>query len=223
MREPELALRLPVRVLIADDHAVVRGGLRHVLDQEPDLTIVAETDNGADAVRRCLQGDIDLAVLDVAMPRLTGLQAARELSRRCPDVRTLILSMHDREQYVAEARAAGASGYVAKRAADRDIVEACRAAIRSDAFVYPSTLSAQVRAKLEQTIEPQGSERSLTPRESEIAKLVAEGHSSQAIATILVISTKTVETHRANIHQKLGIRDRVELTRYAIREGLIEP
>ena len=194
-----MAVPFPVRVLIADDHAVVRGGLRHVLDQEPDLTIVAETDNGADAVQRCLQGDIDLAVLDIAMPRLTGLQAARELSRRCPEVRTLILSMHDREQYVAEARAAGASGYVAKRAADRDIVDACRAATRSEAFVYPSTLSAPVRAKL-----------------------VAEGHSSQAIAAMLMISIKTVETHRANIHQKLGIRDRVGLTRYAIREGLIE-
>jgi DNA-binding NarL/FixJ family response regulator len=217
-----MAVPFPVRVLIADDHAVVRGGLRHVLDQEPDLTIVAETDNGADAVQRCLQGDIDLAVLDIAMPRLTGLQAARELSRRCPEVRTLILSMHDREQYVAEARAAGASGYVAKRAADRDIVDACRAATRSEAFVYPSTLSAPVRAKLEQTTESQGLERSLTPRESEIAKLVAEGHSSQAIAAMLMISIKTVETHRANIHQKLGIRDRVGLTRYAIREGLIE-
>lgn len=217
-----MSVRHPVRILIADDHAVVRGGLRLVLDREPDLAIVAETDNGADAVQRCLQGDIDLAVLDIAMPRLTGLQAARELSRRCPDVRTLILSMHDREQYVAEARAAGASGYVAKRAADRDIVDACRAATASGAFVYPSTLSAPLREKLDRAIKPETVERSLTPRESEIAKLVAEGHSSQAIAAMLVISVKTVETHRANIHHKLGIRDRVELTRYAIREGLIE-
>jgi len=212
-----------VRILIADDHAVVRSGLRLVLDHEPDLTIVAEADNGADAIERCLQADVHLAILDIAMPRMTGLQAARELARRCPDVRTLILSMHDREQYVSEALLAGASGYVAKRAADKDIVDACRAAIRGGAFVYPSTLSAQLREKLEQAGTPQKLERSLTPRETEVAKLVAEGHSSQAIADVLVISIKTVETHRANIYSKLKLSDRVELTRYAIREGLIEP
>lgn len=213
----------PVRILIADDHAVVRGGLRLVLDNEPDLTVVAEAENGADALKRCLRGDIGLAVLDIAMPRMTGLQAARELSCRCPDLRTVILSMHDREQYVAEALDAGAAGYVVKRAADRDIVDACRAAIRGDSFVYPSTLCATLREKLERTHQLGGTERSLTRRETEVAKLVAEGHSSQSIASTLVISIKTVENHRANIYQKLEIRDRVELTRYAIREGLIEP
>jgi DNA-binding NarL/FixJ family response regulator len=212
----------PVRILIADDHAVVRSGLRLVLDHEPDLKIVAEVDNGAEAVERCLQGDIHLAVLDIAMPRMTGLQAAREITRSCPDVRTLILSMHDREQYVSEAHAVGASGYVAKRAADKDIVEACRAVIRGDAFVYPSTLSAQLGDTLERSRTTAALARSLTPRETEVVKLVAEGHSSQAIADTLVISIKTVETHRANIYTKLKMRDRVELTRYAIREGLID-
>jgi DNA-binding NarL/FixJ family response regulator len=215
-------MAVPVRILIADDHAVVRGGLRLVLDQEPDLAVVAEVENGADAVERCLRGDIGLAVLDIAMPRMTGLQAARELSCRCPDLRTVILSMHDREQYVAEALDAGAAGYVVKRAADRDIVDACRAAIRGDSFVYPSTLSAALREKLERTRRSGGAERSLTRRETEVAKLVAEGHSSQEIGYLLVISIKTVENHRANIYQKLEIGDRVELTRYAIREGLIE-
>jgi DNA-binding NarL/FixJ family response regulator len=212
-----------VRILIADDHAVVRSGLRHVLEREPDLTIVAEVDNGADAVERCMEGDIHLAILDIAMPRLTGLEVAHELSRRAPHVRTLILSMHDRGQYVAEAVVAGASGYVAKRAADRDIVDACRLAIRGDAFIYPSSLPEPADEVLDPANKGASLERSLTPRETEVARLVAEGHSSQEIADVLVLSIKTVETHRANIHRKLKIRDRVELTRYAIREGLIEP
>ena len=221
-----MPIPFPVRILIADDHAVVRSGLRALLDNEPDLKLVAEVDDGAGAVARCLEGDIDLAVLDVSMPRLTGLQAAREISRRCPGTRTLMLSMYDKEQYFFEALAAGASGYVAKRAADKDIIEACRAAMRGEVFVYPDALNKLLHQKLARTTREEDAARSaqaLTPRESEVAKLVAEGHSSQAIADTLVISIKTVERHRANIYEKLSIRDRVELTRYAIREGLVEP
>jgi DNA-binding NarL/FixJ family response regulator len=214
----------PVGILIADDHPVVRNGLKLLLDREPDLKVVAEAENGADAVDRCLAGDIDLAILDLAMPRFTGLQAARELSRRRPALRTLILSMYDKEQYFFEAIAAGASGYVVKRAADKDIVEACRAAMRGETFLYPSALSALLRERLERFRSGDGPERAttLTPRETEIAKLVAEGNSSQEIAELLVISVKTVERHRANILAKLQIRDRVDLTRYAIRQGLVE-
>jgi DNA-binding NarL/FixJ family response regulator len=220
-----MPIPFPVRILVADDHAVVRSGLRLLLDGEPDLRLVAEVDNGAHAVARCLEGDIHLAVLDVSMPRLTGLQAAREISRRCPGTRILMLSMYDKEQYFFEALAVGASGYVAKRAADRDIVEACRATMRGEVFVYPETLSKLLHQKLARAADadPQRSAQALTPRESEVAKLVAEGYSSQAIADTLVISIKTVERHRANIYDKLNIRDRVELTRYAIREGLVEP
>ena len=214
---------VPVRILVADDHAVVRGGLRLLLEKAADLSVVAEAEDGAQAVQRCLQGDIDLAILDVAMPRMTGIQAVRELERCCPRVRTLILSMHDREQYLAGAIAAGASGYVAKRAADKDIVEACRAVMRGDAFVFPSTASAALREKLARGHASDGLERSLTSREIEIARLVADGHSTRAVAQMLHISIKTVETHRANIYSKLNVRDRVELTRYAIRRGLVEP
>jgi DNA-binding NarL/FixJ family response regulator len=220
-----MPIPFPVRILVADDHAVVRSGLKLVLDAQPDLKVVAEAGDGAAAVERSLEGDIHLAILDVSMPRLTGLQAVRELSRQRPDLRMLILSMYDKEQYFFEAVAAGASGYVVKRAADQDIVEACRSVMRGTLFIYPQTMSTLVRERLARLHrgEAVGRVTALTARETEIAKLVAEGHSSQEIAELLVISVKTVERHRANILEKLQIRDRVDLTRYAIREGLVEP
>jgi DNA-binding NarL/FixJ family response regulator len=214
---------LKTRILLADDHAVVRRGLRLVLDGEHDLEVVAEAGDGAEAIERALEEDVDLAVLDVAMPRMTGLQAAREISRRRPDVRILILSMYDNEQYFFEALRVGASGYVLKSVADRDLVEACRASMRGEPFLYPAAVSALIRNYLEGASGGDVPATVLTPRESEILKLVAEGHSSKEIASLLVISVKTVERHRANILEKLGMRDRVELTRYAIRLGLIEP
>ncbi|MFE1947529.1 response regulator [Streptomyces massasporeus] len=214
----------PTRILLADDHALVRRGVRLILDAEPDLTVVAEADDGAEAVARAREHRPDLAVLDIAMPRLTGLQAARELSRSCPETRILILTMYDNEQYFFEALGAGASGYVLKSVADRDLVEACRATMRGEPFLYPGAVDALIRDHLDRVREGvTGSSRTLTDREEEILKLVAEGHTSQQIADLLVISPKTVERHRANVLQKLGLKDRLELTRYAIRVGLIEP
>jgi len=215
---------LKTRVLLADDHIVVRHGLKLVLEAEPDLEVTAEASDGAEAVERALAEDVDLAVLDVTMPRLTGIQAARVLSRRRPELRTLILSMHDNERYVFEALRAGASGYVPKSVADRDLVEACRAAMRGEPFLYPGAVKALIREYLERARDGESiPEDLLTPRESEIVKLIAEGNTSREIAGMLVISEKTVERHRANILDKLGLRDRVDLTRYAIRSGLVEP
>jgi DNA-binding NarL/FixJ family response regulator len=210
------------RILLADDHAMVRRGLRLVLDSEPDLEVVAEAGDGAEAVDLALSDGIDLAVLDVTMPRLTGIQAAGELARRRPGLKILILSMHDNEQYFFEALKAGAAGYVLKSSADRDLVEACRAAVRGEPFLYPGAVTALIRDFLARE-DTNGELEPLTPRELEILKLIAEAHSTREIADILVISPKTVERHRANILGKLGMRDRVELTRYAIRRGLIEP
>ena len=133
------------RILLADDHAMVRRGLRLVLDSEPDLEVVAEAGDGAEAVDRALGEQVDLAVLDVTMPRLTGIQAAGELARRKPELKTLILSMHDNEQYFFEALKAGAAGYVLKSSADRDLVEACRAAMRGEPFLYPGAVTALIR------------------------------------------------------------------------------
>ncbi|MFC9236373.1 response regulator [Streptomyces decoyicus] len=212
------------RILLADDHQLVRRGVRLILDAEPDLTVVAEAGNGAEALEAARTHHPDLAILDIAMPRMTGLQAARELSRTQPDIRLLMLTMYDNEQYFFEALAAGASGYVLKSVADRDLVEACRATMRGEPFLYPGAVDALVRNYLDRIRHGEPlPERAITDREEEILKLVAEGHTSQQIADMLVISVKTVERHRANLLQKLGLKDRLELTRYAIRAGLIEP
>ncbi|MGW0785617.1 response regulator [Streptomyces sp. NPDC002913] len=212
------------RILLADDHALVRRGVRLILDGEPDLQVVAEAGDGAEAIEMARAERPDLAVLDIAMPRLTGLQAARELSRVMPELRILMLTMYDNEQYFFEALKAGASGFVLKSVADRDLVEACRAAMRDEPFLYPGAVTALIRNYLDR-VRDGGDvpDRAITEREEEILKLVAEGHSSKEIAGLLVISVKTVERHRANLLQKLGLRDRLELTRYAIRAGLIEP
>lgn len=214
----------PTRILLADDHHLVRRGVRLILEGEPDLIVVAEAGDGAEAVEAARTHRPDLAILDVAMPRMTGLQAARELARIQPDLRILILTMYDNEQYFFEALAAGASGYVLKSVADRDLVEACRATMRGEPFLYPGAVNALVRNYLDRARQGEPiPERAITNREEEILKLVAEGHTSQEIADILVISVKTVERHRANLLEKLGMKDRLQLTRYAIRVGLIEP
>ena len=215
---------LKTRILLADDHTIVRQGLRFIIDAEPDLEVVAEASNGNEAVARALRDDIDLAILDIAMPTMTGLQAARELAARRPDLRMLILSMHDDEGYLFEALKAGTSGYVLKSVADRDLVEACRAAMRGEPFLYAGAERALVRDYVQRARAGETPpEDPLTPREQQIVKLIAESHTNRQIAEVLTISEKTVETHRANILEKLGMRDRVELTRYAIRRRLVEP
>ena len=216
----------PARILLADDHALVRRGVRLILDAEPDLEVVAEAGDGTEAVAllRDPAVEVDLAILDVAMPRLTGLQAAREISRLREPPRILMLSMHDNEQYFFESLKVGASGYVLKSVADRDLVDACRAALRGEPFLYPGSERRLVRDYLERLRRGERLPQApLTPREDEVVKLIAEGHSSREIARALTISVRTVERHRENVLQKLGMRDRTELTRYAVRVGLIDP
>jgi DNA-binding NarL/FixJ family response regulator len=215
-----VSIPLTTRILLADDHALVRHGLRMVLNAAPDLVVTAEAGDGAEAVELGLTEDVHLAVLDVMMPRKTGLQAAAELSRRRPELKLLMLSMHDSEQYLFEALKAGASGYVLKTAADRDLVEAVRAAMRGEPFLYPAAVTALIRDYLVREETPVGP---LSPRELEVVKLIAEAFTSDQIARQLSISRRTVDRHRENILAKLGMRDRVELTRYAIRRGLIDP
>jgi DNA-binding NarL/FixJ family response regulator len=213
---------LVTRILVADDHPIVRSGLRKVLDAQPDLEVVAEAADGAEAVELALAEQVDLAILDVSMPRKTGIQAAAELRKRRPETKVLMLSMYDNEQFLYESLRAGASGYVLKSDADQDIVEACRRTMRGQAFIYPSAITTLVRDYIERG-KPDDQFDILTPRELQVLKLIAEARPSKEIAKELVISIKTVERHRANILDKLGMSDRVELTRYAIRRGLIQP
>jgi DNA-binding NarL/FixJ family response regulator len=214
---------LKIRILLADDHAVVRRGLRMVLDAEPDLQVISEASDGEEAVQQGLDPSVDLAILDISMPRKTGLQAAAELSRRRPELRTLMLSMHESERYLYEALQAGAAGYVPKSVADRDLVRACRAAMRGEPFIYPGNQTALIKDFLQRVRDGEPIRaQPLTPREQEVLKLIAESYSNRQIAEALVISEKTVERHRANILEKLGMHDRVQLTRYAIRHGLID-
>jgi DNA-binding NarL/FixJ family response regulator len=217
-----MPIPLVTRILIADDFAIVREGLKKVLNSKPDLEVVAEAEDGREAVEKALKEDVHLAVLDVSMPRMTGIQAAAELQKRKPDLKTLMLSMHDSEQFLFEALKAGASGYVLKSGADTDIVDAVRAAMRGDSYLYPSAVTTLVRDYVERGGRGEEQFDVLTPRELEVLKLIAEAYTNKQIADALYISVKTVERHRQNILDKLGMRDRVELTRYAIRRGLIQ-
>jgi DNA-binding NarL/FixJ family response regulator len=209
-----------IRVLIADDHGIVRSGLRMLLDRQPDIEVVAEAEDGVGALALAQHERPDVAVLDISMPRMTGLQAATEVRSHCPDTRVLLLSMHDEERYFFAGLEAGAAAYVLKRAADTDLIDAVRTVADGRTFLSGSAQRALMSEWLEGAHEP---EDRLTPRELEVVKLVAEAYTNRQIAETLGLAEKTVESHRANVLSKLEMRDRVELVRYAIRRGLVEP
>jgi len=210
-----------VRILIADDHGIVRAGIRLLLERQADLHVVAEAADGLEALEMALAERPDLCILDVGMPRMTGLQAAREIRSHLGQSKVLMLSMHDDEHYLFEALEAGASGYVLKQEADQDLVGAIRAVGRDEAFLT----NAAERSILRQWVSEgrPGPKDPLTPREEEVVKLIAEAYTNAEIASLLHLSEKTVESHRSNVLRKLGMRDRVQLVRYAIRRGLVEP
>ncbi len=212
---------MSARLLIADDHGVVRSGLRLLLDKQPDMEVVAEAADGAEAVAVALRERPDLCILDVSMPKLTGLQAAREIRAQDPNIAVLMLSMHDDERYLFEALKAGAGGYVLKMEADTALVDAVRAVLRGEPFLTNAAEERYIREWMSDTAT--GPSEPLTPREQEVLKLIAEAHTNREIGEVLHLSEKTVESHRGNLLRKLGMRDRVELVRYAIRRGLIEP
>jgi DNA-binding NarL/FixJ family response regulator len=211
-----------VHILIADDHGIVRSGIRMLIDRQQGMQVVAEAEDGIQAVELAQATRPDVAILDVSMPRMTGLQAAREIRAHAPDTSVLLLSMHDDERYFFDAVDVGAAGYVLKRSADTDLIDAIQAVARGEQFVSPVTERAVIKEWLAGERD-QRLEDPLTPRELDVVKLIAEAHTNKQIAQALHVSEKTVESHRANVLSKLGMRDRVELVRYAIRRGLVEP
>jgi DNA-binding NarL/FixJ family response regulator len=218
---------MSIRVLLADDHTIVRQGVRMCLEAMGDIDVVAEAEDGQTAVQLALQLRPDVAVVDLTMPRLNGVDAIRQIKRDAPEVEVVVLSVHDSEAYVVQALRAGAAGYVLKRNAATELVAAIRAAQEGQAYLHPSIARrviddyvSRIRAAEDVPSEPH--ERLLTPREREVLQLAAEGHSTRAIAGLLCLSTKTVEHHRASVMTKLGLRGQTELVKYAIRAGLVE-
>jgi DNA-binding NarL/FixJ family response regulator len=211
-----------VRILLVDDHAVLRDGVRMVLESQPGFRVVGTTENGRDAVRLVEDLKPDIAVLDIAMPEMNGLDATRAIRGCCPDTQVVILSMHEGEEYLREALRAGAAGYVLKRAAAKELVGAIQRVCHGESYLDPAltrTLISDYVRQVERGDEPPDA---LTERELEVLKLVAEGFTNRQIALKLNISIKTVQTHRANLMDKLNLHDRTELVRYAIRRGLIQ-
>ena len=214
-----------IRLLLVDDHEVVRSGLRMLLDDQPDLTIEGEAGTGAQALALAAELKPDVAVMDITLPDMSGIDVTRRIKAAVPQVAVVALTIHEDEQYIFEMLQAGASGYVPKRAAPDDLLTAIRAAYRGETYIYPSLAKLLVRDFLARGGETGTNEtiNGLTPREQEVLALLAEGRTNEEIADLLSISAHTVARHRENLMGKLGLHSRSELVKYAIRKGLIEP
>jgi DNA-binding NarL/FixJ family response regulator len=215
-----------IRVVLVDDHTILREGVRSLLDEESDIVVVGEADDGLEALEVVETLAPDVVIMDMVMPRMNGLEATREIKQRRPEVRVLILSMYDDDEYVQQIIQAGASGYVLKRVAAGELVHAIREVHKGSSFLQP-TIAAKLiedyvrRVRGETATEARGADP-LTDRERQVLKLIAEGHTNQRIAELLHLSKKTVESHRANIMRKLDLHDVTELVKYALRTGLIQ-
>jgi two-component system response regulator NreC len=214
---------MAIRILVADDHGVLRAGLRALLSGEPDLLVVGEAAEGMEALRLAKVLQPDVVLMDISMPDLGGIEATRELVGRQPDSRVLILTMHEDKALLQEAMRAGASGYIVKRAVESELVNAIRAVMRGDLYIHPGMTRALLADWAPEASGKRTATEVLTPREIEVLRLIVTGHTNRQIAGILTISVRTVESHRANLMDKLGLHSRVELVRYAMRQGLLEP
>lgn len=212
-----------IRVLLVDDHAILREGIKALLEKQDNIEVVAEAGDGREAIPKAAQFRPDVVVLDISMPTMDGLESTRQMKRDNPDIKVLVLTMHDNEEYFFQLLRAGASGYVTKKSVSRELVSAIEAVYRGESFFCPSMAKFLLSdfLRLDKAVENTGQEE-LTPREREIVKLIAEGYTNQQIADLLHRSVKTIESHRSNILRKLGIHDSIELVKYAVRKKLIE-
>jgi DNA-binding NarL/FixJ family response regulator len=212
---------MSIRIMIADDHEIVRNGLRSLIEQEIDMEVIAEADNGRNAVRRALELVPDVVIMDIAMPELNGIEAARQIISALPRIKVIALSMHADKRYVMEMLKAGASGYILKDNAYEELARAIRTALKNRTYLSPQVAETVIGDYVQLAQTASGSAFSLlSAREREVLQLLAEGNSTAQIAECLGISVKTVETYRQHIIEKLDIRSIAELTKYAIREGL---
>lgn len=214
----------PIKILIADDHTVVRSGLGILLNAQPDFEVVGEAASGVEAVEKTVAQRPDVLLLDIAMTDMNGVEAARQIRKDAPDVRIIVLTMYDDEGYLRQFLEIGVAGYVLKKAADSELTDAIRAVHRGESFVYPSLMPHLIDSYLGKgtsTPDSSGADK-LSSREKEVLRLVALGFTSQQIADELCIGTSTVETHRAHIMKKLGLRGRAQLVRYALASGLLD-
>ena len=212
-----------LRILLGDDHTLVRQGVRKILEEQPNWTVIGEAHDGREVVRKTLEEEPDIVILDVAMPLLNGIEATRQILRKLPGVRVLMLSMHADEAYIIQALQAGARGYLLKDSADTDLVRAVNAVADGKSFFSPSVAAIMLDDYVRHLAEKGIVDRyeSLSEREREVFQLVAEGHSNKEVAELLCVSPATVETHRAHILQKLDLHGTAELVLYAVRRGVI--
>ena len=212
---------MPIQILIADDHGVVRAGLRALLSAEADLEVIGEAATGEAAVRLAVRRQPDVVLTDIGMPGMDGIEVARTLAEQAPEVRVLLLTVHEDAALLREALKAGAAGYVIKRAVESELINAIRAAAKGDLYVHPSLTRSLIEEKEVPAPANNGALGRLTPRETEVLRLIAEGYTNTQIADLLFLSPRTIETHRANIRSKLHLDSRAELVRFAVRHGLL--
>jgi len=215
---------MKIHILLADDHTILRAGLKMMLNAQSDMEVVGEAQDGHQAVREAQRLQPDVVLMDITMPDMNGIEATRQIKRLLPDIRILVLTMHEHDEYVFQALRAGASGYMLKEAADTELITAIHVIKSGQFYLSPTAQSVVVGDYLQRvrTGEERDSYSSLTEREREILKLVAEGNTNNQIAERLVISPKTVDTHRTHIMDKLNLHSRAELVKYAMRRGLLE-
>ena len=212
-----------IRILLADDHTILRNGIQALLSDEEDMEVVAEAEDGRKAVSLACQFEPDIAVVDIAMPLLNGLETTRKIIKQSPQVKVLILSMHDNEEYIRQVLQAGAMGYILKDATAKELIQAIRLVCKGESVLSPAVTRLVIEDYLRWGgIRPIGNEDILSPREREVLQLIAEGYTNKQIAGILTISIKTVQAHRMNLMQKLDLHDRGELIKYAIQKKIIE-